>query len=37
MFFGRPISLGIILFTLFSLLSPIFLDKWKRRSLRNAE
>ena len=37
MFFGRPISLGIILFTAFSLFSPIFLDKWKRRSLRNAE
>ncbi len=37
MFFGRPISLGIILFTAFSLLSPIFLNKWKSRSLRNAE
>lgn len=36
MFFGRPISLGIILFTLFSLFSPIFIEKWKRRSMPNA-
>ncbi len=37
MFFGRPISIGIILFTIFSLLSPILLAKWKRRSLPNAQ
>ena len=37
MFFGRPLSIGIIVFTAFSLLSPIFLSKWKRRSMRNAK
>ncbi len=37
MFFGRPISIGIILFTAFSLFSPFLLAKWKRRSLHDAK
>jgi putative tricarboxylic transport membrane protein len=37
MFFGRPISIAIILFTLFSLLSPILMQRLKiRREARHA-
>lgn len=32
MFFGRPISLGIIAFTLLSLFWPLFKNKLKRRT-----
>lgn len=30
MFFGRPISLGIIAFTLFTLLSPLIMTRWQK-------
>jgi putative tricarboxylic transport membrane protein len=36
MFFGRPISLGIIFFTLFSLFGPMLIAKWKQRGLSHA-
>lgn len=36
MFFGRPISLGIIVFTLFSLFSPLLIKRWKKRSVGDA-
>jgi putative tricarboxylic transport membrane protein len=38
MFFGRPISLAIILFTVFSLFSPLLMERLKlRRETRNAD
>jgi putative tricarboxylic transport membrane protein len=33
MFFGRPISLGIVAFTLLTLLYPILSPLWKERQL----
>jgi putative tricarboxylic transport membrane protein len=38
MFFGRPISLGIILFTVFSLFSPLLMERLKlRQEARHAD